>query len=129
MVMWSSRRLSHDFANAKGKGMDHREDSAKALPPRERAETRSDSVLSSRMLSQSLASTDRCEGRGAAKAQPELCLRQTSAVCWGNARYPPRAVECSYLFLAQAPLHVGRPRVAKLQHPDVQDQPKRCRRQ
>lgn len=60
--------------------MGNRGDSARALSPRERAETKGDGDVSSQMLSHGLASIDECEVRNTAKAQPELCLRQKSAV-------------------------------------------------
>lgn len=86
-----SRRLSHSLAAAKERWMrkDHREGSARALPIRKRARTGSGET--SRMLTQGLASTDRREGSCTATAQPRPCRRQTSAVCSGDAEYPPRS--------------------------------------
>lgn len=86
--------------------MCHRESSAKALQARICVRA---GVL--RRLSQSLASVRHNQCAGVALG---ILLK---------------AAECSYLFLAQPPLEGGRLRMARLQHPDVQDQPKRYRRQ
>ena len=101
-IGWSGR-LSHGFAAADGRwmGFCNRERSAKALQARIGV---MGGVL--RRLSQSFASSRQVQCAG---LMPEILL--------GATKY-------SYLFLAQPPLEGGRYSVARLQHPDIQDQPR-----